>query len=81
MHSGLRRRVKERGAAIIDLTAPTWMIRDRLDLRGEDEATVNRRINETFESGYDSEFVADQTLDTGQKPPEVVAAAIAGLIT
>lgn len=80
IHSGLRRRAKERGAIVIDLTAPTWMLRDRLDRRGEDAQTIQRRIDQTFEPAYDSEIEADLELDTSHKPPEEIAAAAAGFM-
>lgn len=80
LHSGLRRRIKERGATIIDLTAPTWVLRDRLDRRGKPDHLIQRLIDESLEDAYDREFKADVTLDTSTKPPEEVAAAVAGLI-
>lgn len=69
IHSGLRRRIKERRARVVKLTAPTWVLRDRMDRRGEDDRTIQRRINQTFEAGYGHEIVPDLELEVSDMTP------------
>jgi len=76
LHSGLRRRIKERNAKVIELTAPTWVLRDRMDMRGENDRTIQQRINQTFEEGYGRDIDPDLTLDVSTETPAEIAATI-----
>lgn len=82
IHSALRRRVRERGATIIELTAPTWLLRERLTRRGEPGEVVRSRLAEADAPiGYEDDLVADHRFETGEIDPDELADRIAAAVS
>jgi len=76
IHSALRRRMRERGATLVELTASPQVQSERLLARGEASEVVAERIGPR-PPGYDDDLRSDLTVDTGDRDPEQVAALIA----
>lgn len=81
LHRALRRRIRERSAIIVELTAPTWLLRERLTRRGEDAETVRSRLAEVDAPiAYDDDLTAHASFDTSDIEPDTLADQIAALI-
>jgi len=74
-HKGLRQRMKQRKATVVELTAPLPVLAKRMEKRGESAGTVDKRLGEA--SHYD----ADLVLGVSDRTPAEIATMIERYVT